>query len=144
MATQIDVSTSTLNLNNHTFSGWSDDGDALSVPSITGVNVRRGGDGKTTFFGTGERGGPVVVKLLPTSDSTRFLMNIVSAQVLGGSFTFNGVIQNNTTGSQTLLSNGKLTVYPLGQTVGKGDAANMEFTFEFESVIPDYSGADFS
>jgi len=144
MGIQIDVSSTTLNLNGHDVTGWSDDADALTIPDIDLANVRRGGDGQMVAHSTGDRGGAVMVKLLPTSDSTRFLMNAVTAQLNGGTVIWNGIVRNNTTGATILLTRGILQHAPLGQTVGKGDAANMEFTFEFESVIPDYSAADFS
>ena len=63
----------TVTLNGHTVTGWSDDTDALSLPSIDLSNVKRGASGEMVATTTGEKGGPVTIKLLPNSPSVIFV-----------------------------------------------------------------------
>jgi len=132
-----------LNLNGHEVTGWSDDTDALSFPSIDIATSKRGADGSKVTSSTGEKGGPVVIKLLATGKSTKFFMNAVTAQLNNAAVTFNGLFRDPVNGVTVALTNGNLQNVPLGQTMGKGDVSNKEFTIDFELVIPDYSGANF-
>jgi len=134
---------STLNLNGHNVTGWSDDTDALSFPSIDIATSKRGADGKKVSSSTGEKGGPVTIKLLANSKSTKFLMNAVTAQLNGAAVSWNGIFRDPVNGVSVAMTNGTLQNVPLGQTMGKGDVANKEFTIDFELVVPDYSGANF-
>lgn len=127
-----------VNLNGHTVTGWSDDADALSLPSVDLANVVRGADGKKIAVSTGEKGGPVIIKLLANSPSVKFFMNAVLAQKNGAAVTWTGIIRDSLNGTNILLTGGTLSHAPLGQTLGKGEASNMEFTFEFETVDADY------
>jgi len=133
----------TLNLNGHEVTGWSDDTDALSFPSIDIATSKRGADGSKVTSSTGEKGGPVVLKLLANGKSTKFFMNAVTAQLNGAAVSWNGLFRDPVNGVTVALTNGNLQNVPLGQTMGKGDVANREFTIDFELVIPDYSGANF-
>jgi len=133
----------TLNLNGHNVTGWSDDTDAISFPSIDIATSKRGADGKKVTSSTGEKGGPVVIKLLANSKSTKFLMNAVTAQQNGSAVSWNGFFRDPVNGVTVVMTNGTLTNVPLGQTMGKGEVSNKEFTIDFELVIPDYSGANF-
>jgi len=125
-------------LNGHTFSGWSDDADALSLPNIDLANVKRGADGKMIAVSTGEKGGPVVMKFLPTSPSVKFMMGMLMAQLNGASVKWNGWIREPNNQIFVTFINGTLQNAPLGPTIGKGEAKNFEFTWEFERVTPDY------
>jgi len=134
---------STLNLNGHNVTGWSDDTDALSFPSIDIATSKRGADGKKVSSSTGEKGGAVTIKLLANSKSTKFLMNAVTAQLNGSAVSWNGLFRDPVNGVSVAMTNGTLQNVPLGQTMGKGDVSNKEFVIDFELVIPDYSGANF-
>lgn len=127
-----------VNLNGHTVTGWSDDTDALSLPNIDLANIVRGADGQMTSTSTGEKGGPVILKLLPNSPSTKFFMTAVAAQQNGAAVKWNGLIRDSINQINVALINGTLQNAPLGQTIGKGESANREFTIEFERIIPDY------
>ena len=135
---------SVLNLNGHTVKGWSDDTDALSLPNIDVANVVRGADGSMVSVSTGDKGGPVTIKLLPNSQSVPFFMNLKIAQDNGASIKFNGFYRDPINGINVALINGTLTNAPQGPTLGKGTAANMEFTIEFQKTIADYLAVDFS
>lgn len=125
-------------INGHTFTGFSDDADAISFPDITLANVIRGADGKMVAVGTGDKGGPFVLKLLPNSPSVKFMMNAVATQLTGGSVKWDGTIRDALNQINFTVSNGTLTVAPSGQTIGKGAVKNQEFTIEFEKITPDY------
>ena len=140
---QFDLEQTNVQLNGHVVTGWSDDGDALTLPTIDIANVKRGADGLMTASSTGDKGGPVVFKLLPNSATTAFLMNLVATLQSGGKVIFDGIIDDRCNGVVIRLDRGVLTSTPLGNSQGKGDTANMEFTIEFERVTPDYSGANF-
>ena len=63
-------------LNGHTVEGWSEDTDALTLPdAFEFASVRRGATGDMAAFSTGDRGGPVTLKLMPNSPSVPFFMN---------------------------------------------------------------------
>ena len=71
----ISLQGTTVLLNGHQVSGWSEDTDALTMPdAVELATVRRGATGDMAAFSTGNRGGPVSVKLLPTSPSVAFFM----------------------------------------------------------------------
>jgi len=133
----------TLNLNGVDITGWSDDTDALSFPNVDIATSKRGADGKKVTSSTGEKGGPVVIKLLANGRSTKFLMNAVTAQLNGSAVSWNGFFRDPVNGVTVAMTNGTLQNVPLGQTMGKGDVANREFTIDFELVAPDYSAASF-
>jgi len=133
----------TLNLNGVDITGWSDDTDALSFPNVDIATSKRGADGKKVTSSTGEKGGPVVIKLLANGKSTKFLMNAVTAQLNGAAVSWNGLFRDPVNGVSVAMTNGTLQNVPLGQTMGKGDVANKEFTIDFELVVPDYSAANF-
>ena len=55
-----------------TIKGWSEDTDALTLPdAFEFASVRRGATGDMAAFSTGDRGGPVSLKLLPNSPRCR-------------------------------------------------------------------------
>ena len=128
-------------INGHTFTGWSDDADALSLPDLELANVVRGADGKMVAVSTGNKGGPVIIKLLATSPSTKFMMNMVAAQMNGAGVSWNGIIRDSINQIAVTLVKGTLTLAPSGPTIGKGEVKNAEFTIEFEKTIPVYIAA---
>jgi len=133
----------TLNLNGHTFSGWSDDTDGLSIPNVDLAASKRGASGKKVTSSTGEKGGPVVIKLLANAKSTKFMMNAVTAQLNGSAISWNGYFRDPINGTTVAFTSGTLTNAPLGPTMGKGDVASPNFTIDFERIVPDYSAANF-
>jgi hypothetical protein len=140
---QFSIENTTVNLNGHTVTGWSDDADCLSMPSVDIAAVKRGADGKQVAASTGEKGGPVILKLLANSPSVKFLQNIMTGQLNGASVEFNGIVRDSLNGISVLLTGGVLTNGPMGPTLGKGEVANREYTIEFERIVADYSAANF-
>ena len=129
--------------NGHRIQGWSDDADAFSTPDIDLAAVKRGADGKMIGVSTGEKGGPVVIKLLANSPSTKFFQTAATAQLNGICITWEMIARYPLAGVNVVYMNGILVHAPLGMTIGKGDIKNMEFTFEFERILADASGATF-
>jgi hypothetical protein len=130
-------------INGHTVTGFSEDADGISFPNIDLATVTRGADGKMVAVSTGDKGGPLVLKLLPNSPSVKFFMNAVTAQMNGGAVKWAGNIRDASNQISFSLSNGTLTNAPLGQTIGKGSAKNAEFTIEFEAITPEYQASTF-
>ena len=131
-------------LNGHTVVGWSDDAEALILPDVDLANIIRGADGKMTSTSSGEKGGPVIIKLLPNSPSVPFFLNAVLAQQNGASVVWAGIFRDPVTKITIAFVKGVLQHGPLGQTIGKGATKPLEFTIEFEKVLPDYSAVNFS
>ncbi len=136
----------TVLLNGHTVEGeqtirgWSEDTDALTLPdAFEFASVRRGATGDMAAFSTGDRGGPVSLKLLPNSPSVPFLMNQVTrilsdkAEVI-----WDGSVKHIKTGASVTLKRGILISGPLWYTMGKGEASNLTFTWEFEEITPNF------
>ena len=98
----------TLNLNGVDITGWSDDTDALSFPNVDIATSKRGADGKKVTSSTGEKGGPVVIKLLANGKSTKFLMNAVTAQLNGSAVSWNGFFRDPVNGVTVAMTNGTL------------------------------------
>jgi len=129
-------------INGHTVTGWSDDTDALSLPNIDLAVVKRGADGKMVAATTGEKGGPVVFKLLANSPSVKFFQNLVTTILDGGKVELSGIIVDQTNNISVSLERGVIVNSPLGQTLGKGEVGNREYTIEFERVVEDQSGSN--
>lgn len=135
----------TVTLNETTITGFSDDTDALGLPATIDIaTVKRGADGKMTGMSTGDKGGPVVFKLLPTSDSNKFFSLMAEQQKNGAAVVFNGRIENSLNGSSIDLVNGLLTSYTPLPSVGKGSVANPNYTIEFERLDGHMTSANFS
>lgn len=128
-------------LNGHTITGWSDDTDGLSLPDVDLATIVRGADGKMVAVSTGNKGGPVVFKLVANSPSVKFFFNAVAAQLKGSPITWECVVRDSLTQTTVTMTKGTITNAPLGQTLGKGAAGNRNFTIEFETITPDYQAS---
>ena len=138
MAT-ISILHTVVTLNGHIVSGWSDDADALMMPDSFNIStVRRGAAGDMAVFSTGDRGGPVEIKLLPNSPSMAYFMQQATLLLAHASIVWSGTIRNTQAQFGFSLERGAMTAFPLGQTMGKGEVANQSFVFEFETILPDY------
>ena len=129
----------------HIIRGWSEDTDALTLPdAFEFASVRRGATGDMAAFSTGDRGGPVTLKLMPNSPSVPFLMKQVTrilsdkAEVIWG-----GSVKHKRTDASVTLIRGVLVSGPLWYTMGKGEAGNLTFMWEFQEIIPDFTKVNF-
>ena len=142
----------TVILNGHTVEGeqiirgWSEDTDALTLPdAFEFASVRRGATGKMAAFSTGDRGGPVTLKLMPNSPSVPFLMNQVTRILVDkAEVIWDGSVIHGKTGASVTLSRGILVSGPLWYTMGKGEAGNLTFNWEFEQIIPNFTKVNFA
>ena len=129
-----------------TIRGWSEDTDALTLPdAFEFASVRRGATGKMAAFSTGDRGGPVTLKLMPNSPSVPFFMKQVT-RILGdkAEVIWDGSVKHSKSGASVALIRGVLVSGPLWYTMGKGEAGNLTFTWEFEQIIPNFTNVNFA
>lgn len=143
MADVISLESFTLNLNGIEVDGWADDADAFTPPTVDSLAERVGADGKMVVVATGNKGGEVIVKLMPNSRAGKQIMNAYAAQVAGVVLQWNGIGMDHRNNVVTSFIGGYLKRATTGPTMGKGAVGNFEFTFVFEKIIPDYSGALF-
>ena len=130
----------------HIIRGWSEDSDALTLPdAFEFASVRRGATGDMAAFSTGDRGGPVTLKLMPNSPSVPFLMNQVT-RILGdkAEVIWGGSVKHKRTDASVTLKRGVLVSGPLWYTMGKGEAGNLTFMWEFQEIIPDFAKVNFA
>ena len=142
----------TVTLNGHTVEGeqtirgWSEDTDALTLPdAFEFASVRRGATGDMAAFSTGDRGGPVTLKLLPNSPSVPFFMNqVMRILVERAEVIWDGSAKHTKTGASVTLKRGILISGPVWYTMGKGEASNLTFNWEFQEIIPDFAKVNFA
>ena len=142
----------TVILNGHTvegeqiIKGWSEDTDALTLPdAFEFASVRRGATGVMAAFSTGDRGGPVSLKLMPNSPSVPFFMKQVTRILVDkAEVIWDGNVIHSRTKASVALSRGILISGPLWYTMGKGEAGNPTFTWEFEQIIPNFTNVNFA
>ena len=142
----------TVILNGHTvegeqiIKGWSEDTDALTLPdAFEFASVRRGATGVMAAFSTGDRGGPVSLKLMPNSPSVPFFMKQVTRILVDkAEVIWDGSVIHSRTKASVALSRGVLVSGPLWYTMGKGEAGNLTFTWEFEQIIPNFTNVNFA
>ncbi len=139
-----DLTNTSVILNGHLVTGWSDDTDALSMPDVTIANFTRGADGIMTGASTGDKGGPITIKLAPNSPSVQFFSALASLQQNGAATRYDGIIVYHDTGQTVQLIKGYHQNNPSGQTLGKGSFSSKMFVFEFERVIPNDQAANFT
>lgn len=142
--TVFDMARVTALLNDDEVVGWSDDQDAIMFPNLEMFNTTVGATGEKVFNAMGERGGDVVLKLLPNSPTRKALMRAVARWIEDGSTTvYKLTVTNLDHKTITTCTNGRLRIAPLGQTQGKEAAANAEFTINFAKIVPDWDSANY-
>lgn len=138
----LSVETTTVTIGGHQFVGLSEDADAIMVPAdFEFFTIRRGALGDMVALRNGAKGGPLELKLLPSSPSVKYWMR-QQAAILEGSFAlYQGTIYDRAMNASVRLRNGVLQKGPLGHTYGQGDVANRIFVFEFERFVLEYDNA---
>ena len=140
MAQMISNRSARLIINGETVSGLSKDDPPVELPLINLVDEDYGNDGTLLAYGTAMRGGPVKVKLQPTSPQVKSWMRLHAQIQAGAIVNFNGVYGDPRLGFDTLLRGGFLKEARPGVSP-KQDA---EFTFIFEETVPQFDNAKFS
>ena len=143
MPDQFNANEIIVRLNGHTFVGFADEDDAIDLPEIELAEIVRGMDGTMYSTSTGNKGGEVMLKFLPSSPSVVFMQNQAVAIQRGAVVNWNGEIRNIRQNYAVRLEGGVLTKYPAGHTMGKANVESMIYTWEFELIKPDYSAALF-
>ena len=57
---------------------------------------------------------------------------------------WDGSVKHKRTGASVTLKRGILVSGPLWYTLGKGEAGNPTFTWEFQEIIPDFAKVNFA
>ena len=121
-------------LNGITFTGWSQDEDALTLPDAAELSVfQKGADGLMVAGRTGEKGGEVTFKLLANSPTVQPLQTFILAEKNGAFVEWNGIIKYSDNSIVT-LAKGIMKKVPLGYTLGKGTPKTMSYVFEFQNI----------
>ena len=139
MPNQLSHLHSRLTINGNRIEGLSDNDVPVELPDIELFTVKRGKDGTMYSMGTGAKGGPVIIRLLPTSRSAVLFLKWHSQIQTGMALEFDGSWQDTENGYSSQLRGGVMTEAPSGLHPGK----DAEFKFEFEEIIPEMDGANF-
>ena len=137
MADIMDINATVLTLNGIRIQGFGDDAETLTLPRIRILDWVVGADGQLEFRGTGNKGGEMGIKLLPTGQSVRQLQRWFRQGLDGMHQPFNGTVERPD-GSLTVIRNGGLFEGDTGPNQGQGSASLLEFMFMFETVRPAY------
>jgi len=129
----MDINQGVFILNGHVVTGWSDAEDCLTFPQeLELMTMTKGADGKMVASGTGEKGGPVVLKLQPNSPTVGFIAKFIKQQQQGLPVIWSASWTSPVSGERVNCKGGALLTAPKGTTYGKGKAAEKVYTFEFE------------
>ena len=128
-----------LTLNGHTFQGWANEDPPVEFPDIEFLETDWGKDGTLYASNTAIRGGEVMVKLLPSSRSTKKVLNWVSERQRGKRLSFKGTFSDPELGFTVTLRGGLLTQAAAAAVPDK----TYEATFTFEEILPNYNTAQF-
>lgn len=126
-----------------TFTGFSDDDDAISLPGeVESMNVKVGADGTRTYNLTSKaKGGEVSFKLSHKSPTVKLLQVKIIAQQNGVVAPSNGLITYSD-GSKLIMSDGRLIKHPAAWSLGTSGGSTMVYVYDFSSLIFDtVSGA---
>jgi len=129
----MDINQGVFILNGHLVTGWSESEDCLAFPdSLELANFTKGADGKMVGTGTGEKGGPVTIKLQPNSPTVAFLSKLIKAQQQGLPIVYRASWTNPIGVERVNCKGGMLITAPKGSVYGKGKVSEKTYTFEFE------------
>lgn len=137
-----DLANTTVVLNGFKVDGWSDDTDCLSFPDLDIAAVKRGATGKMVAASTGNKGGRVDFKVLPNTETSKFLANLTQLQKNGARFEITGFVKYQNIGVTVAMVTGVIVQAPGGITLGKGEVGTQVYGIEFEQLTPDYSLAE--
>ena len=143
MAIDFSLANSVLKLNGHTFSGWSEDEDALSIEFQEVANVTYGADGKMTSVRTGNKGGLIVLKFKANSSSVIFLSSLFEQFKKGVTVVFSGILLQSVNNTSLTFADGTFVGGQPNPTMGKGATANMEYHIAFETIAGNFVNANF-
>jgi len=119
----------------HKIDGFSESSDCLSFPdSVELNNVKRGATGKMVASNTGDKGGPVSVKVLPNSPFVDRMAAEIEMVKAGVQIPIELLVTNTTVGDAQVCTGGVIKSAPIGVSYGKAEASEMVYVFEFERI----------
>ena len=145
----VSIEHTVVTLNGHVVRGWSEDGQALEMPTeFVLASVRRGPQGGMVGADSGMKGGPVTIKLLPNAESLSFFERQVAAilgdeETPGAVIRWQGRVEDLVNGKHWELVNGLMVNGSLGVSLGAGTNSDQMFRFEFQRIIPHVDGANY-
>ena len=129
---------SILVMNNARVVGLADEDPPVDIPRFNLGEMMRGPDGSSYFMSRRTIGGPVTVKLLPSSATAIQWMTMFTSIIReNAKLNFEGAYGDTQLGISTKFVGGKLVDAPVAIVPG----VTLEFMFEFSEIIPDMSGA---
>jgi len=140
MTTQLSTRSSILILNGVRITGFSDDDNPVEFSESELATVKFGQDGTMYSNATGNQGGEMTVKLLPSSPSAKWLMRHAARIKAGAVIYWNGSYGDPTLNYKVTLRGGVMTKPPNAIVPGTDPA----FMFTFEEIVPDFDTARFS
>ena len=127
-------------LNGHTFRKLADVERPIEIPTVIKATHKFGKDGALLATRTNHQGGELMVHLMPTSTSAKFVLRQASLIDNGANVEWTGSFNDQTNGTSILLQGGVLLECPPG-TEPEG---NFSIKFVFEQFVTNYDGAKFS
>ena len=127
-------------INGETVTGLSKDKPPVELPLINLIEEDFASDGTLLAYGTSMRGGPVKVKLQPTSPQVKSWMRYHAQIQNGAIINFSGVYGDPRLGYDTLLRGG----FMKEARPGVSPEQDAEFTFIFEETVPQFENAKFT
>ena len=130
----------TLILNGHRFVNLADNERPIELPSIEMLTHRFGKDGGMLATRTNIQGGEVMVRLLPTSQSVKFVLKQRALMNNGKRINFSGSYSDSQLNFTIQLVGGFLKACPPGIEPD----VDFECTFLFEQIIGNFDAAKFA
>ena len=139
MTTELSYDHIDLRINGHRVSGYSDAEPAIEFPAITLVRTKWGNDGRLYVTNTSIKGGQLMLKLLPTSNTAKQILRWFQQRQRGARLEFAGSYGDPELEYNVQLIAGKLEEADPAIVPDK----DYEATFIFEKILPDFDAARF-
>lgn len=142
MSTCFSIEHTVFVLNSHRFQGWGQETASFEGENLEVASYTVGPDGKMIGVATGQKGGPITVRVMPNSPTCAWLTRHFQRFRNGICDRFDGIITNHQAGISFTLVNGYFQSGPMIQNMGS-EIATQEFVFFFEEIKQNYDGATF-
>ena len=139
MTTQTSHIHQTLRLNGHTFRGFADTDRPVELPNVVLATHKFGKDGSLLATATNQQGGEVMLHLLPTSISCKFMIRQMAKIHNGSRIVWRGSYTDSELGTSLVFRGGVL----LEAMPGTEPENQYDCKFVFEQIIGQYDGAKF-
>ncbi|MDE0001206.1 MAG: hypothetical protein OXQ29_00740 [Rhodospirillaceae bacterium] len=136
----LNLQRSIIKIAGHRITEWADQSDAFMLPTIESLVVTQGPGGDRVFSDTGNRGGPVTIKVMPAGKDAKHLGLIAEKQRRGNPIIITGVaiLDYGAAGKETVhLRGGGLISFPSGPTLGNAAPSHLEYVIDFADLERD-------